>query len=139
MKSSTRISGMVIVGVAAVMFFASFALAGPGGYGRGMMGKWWAGGGQGMGPGQGICPCTGSLTAEQSKEVQTLREGYLKEISPLQNQLFAKRNELRTLWSQANPDRAAVMAKQAELNELQRQLQEKSTAFQLEMRSISGR
>ncbi|NCO58891.1 MAG: hypothetical protein COZ70_01625 [Deltaproteobacteria bacterium CG_4_8_14_3_um_filter_51_11] len=138
MKSSTRKFGMVFVGVLVVMFFASFALAGPGGYGRGMMGKG-AGGGQGMGPGQGNCSYTGSLTAEQSKEVQTLREGYIKEITPLQNQLFAKKTELRVLWSQANPDRAAVMAKQAELNELQRQLQEKNTTFQLEMRSIAGR
>ena len=68
--------------------------------------------------------------------MQTLRETYLKEITPLQNQVFVKKSELRLLWNAANPDRDKIMAKQNEINKLQQQIQEKATQYQFEIRNI---
>ena len=91
-----------------------------------------------MGPGYGMPPYAASnlnLTAEQSNPLQTLRETYLNEVTPLQNQIFGKRAELRMLWAQQNPDQTAITAKQKEILELQQQLQEKSTKYQLDCRN----
>lgn len=126
-----------IIGVTmALVLSASFALAGPGGWGRGMgMGY---GGGPGMGMGQGGYPYAASLSPEQSQKLQALQEAYIKDITPIQNQLFSKKMELRLLWSQANPDQEQIMAKQKEMNELQEQLQAKATKHQFEVRGIVG-
>ena len=100
--------------------------------------------GPGFGPGFGRGfrgPAFGSppipdLTAEQSAQIQVLRDGFLKEIEPLQKELFAKRSELRSLWSSPNPDPAAVTAKQKEIRDLQSKLQEKATGLGLEIRKV---
>jgi len=119
----------------AVVLSAALVLAGPGGWGRGMG---YGGGGPGMGMGHGGYPYAGSLSPEQSQKVQALQEAYLKEISPLQNQLFTSKTELRTLWSAANPDKEQIMAKQNEINALRQQLQERATQHQFEIRGIVG-
>lgn len=93
----------------------------------------------GWGPGYGMGSYAASnlnLTEEQTASLQTLQETYLKEITPLQNQLFSKRTELRLLWARQNPDQATITAKQDEIFELQRQLQEKSTKYQLDCRNV---
>lgn len=117
---------ILVLGMAFVLS-ASLVFAGPRGWGHG------------MGPGYGWCPYTDSnlnLTEEQSAKLQTLRETYLKEITPLQNQVFVKKSELRLLWNAANPDRDKIMAKQNEINKLQQQIQEKATQYQFEIRNI---
>jgi len=115
-----------IVTMAAVLVFsATLAFAGP-----------W---GKGMGPGYGMSPYAASdlgLTPEQSQKLQTLMEAYLKEITPLQNQLFSKKAELRLLWSESTPNQEKIMAKQKEINGLQQQLQTKATQYQLETRNV---
>ena len=87
------------------------------------------------GPANGVPPIP-DLTAEQSAQIQALRDGFLKEIEPLQKELFAKGTELRSLWSSSGPDPAAVTAKQKEILNLQTQLQEKGTNLGLEIRKI---
>ena len=144
MKKGKMKYGAIVVMTMALMLSASLALAGPGGGGgRGMggggMGPGHGGWGQGMGPGQGGYGYAGSLTPEQSQKLQTIREAYLKEITPLQNQLFTKKSELRLLWSAASLDKDQILAKQGELNGLQQQIQEKATRHQLEARAIVGR
>lgn len=127
--------GAVLMATLAFVLSASLALAGPGGWGGGMgpgYGKW------GNGRGMGGYLNTASLTPEQSQQIQTLREAYLKEITPLQTQLFTKRSELRLLWSAATPDKYQIMAKQGEINALQQQIQAKATEHQLKVRSIVG-
>lgn len=119
----------------AVLLSASFAVAGPGGWGRGM-GMGYGGGGPGMGMGHGGYPYAASLSPEQSQKLQALQEAFLKEITPIQSQLFTKKSELRLLWSQANPDQEQIMAKQAEINSLQQQLQEIATQHQFQARAI---
>jgi len=122
MKKNTVI-GMTLVLAVALMATVAFA-RGPG-YGRGY----------GMGPGYGY-PAIPNLTAEQSAQIQALRDGFLKETEPLQKELYAKRTELRNLWSTPSPDASTVSAKQKEIMELQSQLQEKATNLRLEIRKV---
>jgi Spy/CpxP family protein refolding chaperone len=76
------------------------------------------------------------LTIEQSAQIQALRDGFLKEIEPLQKELFAKQTELRTLWSSPSSEPSAISAKQKEIFNLQAQLQKKGTNLGLEIRKI---
>jgi Spy/CpxP family protein refolding chaperone len=117
----------VLISILIVAVAASLAMAGPRGPGRG------------MGPNSGMCPMVMSgldLTAEQTQQLQAMRETWLKEASPLQNELFSKRTEMRLLWSEANPNREKITAKQQEIFELQRRLQENATQHKLDVRGI---
>jgi Spy/CpxP family protein refolding chaperone len=118
---------IVILGltlVLAVALMASAALAGPG-YGRGY----------GAGYGNGY-PAIPNLTAEQSAKIQALQKANLDETAPLQQQLLAKRTELRTLWLNPKPDQSAIAAKQKEILGLQSKLNEKATNLRLEIRKV---
>ena len=105
-----------------LLFVLCASLAFAGGWGRH----------QGMGP---VGATNLNLTDEQTASLQTLRETYLKEITPLQNELYSKRSELRLLWAKPAPDKAEITAGQNEVFELQRQLQEKTTQYQLDCRN----
>jgi Spy/CpxP family protein refolding chaperone len=125
MKKTTIVGlGLILV----LALAATVALAwGPGfgpGFGRGF-----------RGPGYGIPPIP-NLTAEQSAQIQALRDGFLKEIEPLQKELYEKGQEFRNLWQSPNPDQAAIAAKQKEIFNLQAQLQEKATNLGLEIRKV---
>ncbi len=124
MKKTFVIGAGVALGLALV---ATVALAFGPGFGLGF--------GRGFGPAFGGPPIS-NLTAEQSAQIQALRDGFLKEIEPLRKELYAKQTELQSLWSVQNPDQAAVSAKQKEMFNLQSQLQEKSTTLGLEMRKV---
>lgn len=87
------------------------------------------------GPAYGVPPIP-DLTTEQSARIQALRDGFLKEIEPVQKELYAKGTELRSLWASPNPDPAAVKAMQKEMFDLQTQLQEKRTNLGLEIRKV---
>lgn len=50
--------------------------------------------------------------------------------------LTAEQSELRLLWAEAKPDRDKILAKQKEILDLQKQLEERATAFQLEARKV---
>ena len=112
----------------ALALVATVALAwGPG------LGPWF---GRGFGgPAYGVPPIP-DLTEEQSAQIQALRDGFLKEIEPLQKELYTKGTELRSLWSSPSPDAAEVTAKQKEILNLQAQLQEKGTNLGLEIRKV---
>lgn len=87
------------------------------------------------GPAFGVPPIP-DLTAEQSAKIEALRDGFLKEIEPLQKDLFAKQAELRTLWSNPSSEPSAISAKQKDIFNLQAQLQEKGTNLGLEIRKV---
>jgi Spy/CpxP family protein refolding chaperone len=92
--------------------------------------------GPGFGRGFGFGPPFAKLTAEQSTQVQALQQAYLKEISPLQQELFAKGMELRSVWASPNPDQAVITAKQKEIFDLRSRLQEKAYNLGLEMQKV---
>jgi Spy/CpxP family protein refolding chaperone len=124
MKKTIIIGLSLVLGLALV---ATVALAwGPGfgPFGRGF-----------GGPAYGSPPIP-NLTAEQSAQIQALRDGFLKEIDPVQKELYAKGQELRKLWSTPNADQATVAAKQKEIFNLQSQIQEKATNLGLEIRKM---
>jgi Spy/CpxP family protein refolding chaperone len=113
----------VVIGLSltlVVALVASFALAWGPGFGRGF----------------GFGPPFGNLSPEQSSKIQALRQAYLKEIEPLQEQLWAKGAELQKLWSAPNADPAMVVARQKEIFALRTQLQEKANSFRLEVQKL---
>jgi Spy/CpxP family protein refolding chaperone len=114
-----------IVFAAVLLVTASLVLAGGPGYGRGY----------GITPGYGY-PAIPNLTGDQSAKIQALQKGNLDETAPLQQQLLAKRTELRTLWLNPKPDQSAIAAKQKEILGLQSKLNEKATNLRLEIRKV---
>jgi len=125
MKKTTIVGLGLILALALV---ATVALAwGPGfgpGFGRGF-----------GGPAFGSPPIP-NLTGEQSAQIQALRDGFLKEIEPLQKEVYTKETELRNLWQSPNPDQATIAAKQKEMFNLRSQMQEKGTSLGLEIRKV---
>ena len=85
-----------------------------------------------FGPGFGGGPPFANLTAEQSSQIQALRQALLKEIEPLQRDLVTKKAELRALESIPDGDQTAVMARQKEIWEIVRKLHEKIANATLE-------
>ena len=125
MKKTTIVGlGLILV----LALAATVALAwGPGfgpGFGRGF-----------GGPAFGFPPIP-NLTAEQSSKIQTLREASLKEVEPLQKDLWTKKTEFRNLWLSSDADPAVITAKQKEIFDLQSKLQEKATNLGLEIRKV---
>jgi len=125
MKKTTIVALCVILGLALV---ATVALA----WGPGFGPRFGPGFG---GPANGVPPIP-NLTDEQSAQIKALRDGFLKEIEPLQKELYAKGQELRTFWQAPNPDQAAITAKQKEISDLRFNLQEKATSLGLEIRKV---
>ena len=129
MKKTTIVGLGLILALALV---ATVALAWGPGFGPGF----------GRGPGRGFGgPAFGSppipnLTAEQSAQIQALRDSYLKEVEPFQKELYTMGTELRSLWASPNPDQAAIAVKQKEIFNLQSQLQERAGNVGLEIRKV---
>ena len=118
----------IIIGMAVVFTLAlviSTAMAFGPGFGRGVSG----------GPGYGVPPVS-NLTAEQSSKIQALQQKNLQEMTPLREQLYAKRTEIRTLWTSQNPDQAQIEALQQDMLDINTQLQEKANNARLEMNKI---
>jgi Spy/CpxP family protein refolding chaperone len=92
--------------------------------------------GPGFGRGFGFGPPFANLTKEQSAQIQALQQAYLKEIEPLQQELWTKGSELQKLWSTPNSDPAMVVAKQKEIFDLRTQLQGKANSFRLEVQKL---
>ncbi len=101
---------------------------------------WGPGSGPGFGrafggPASGVPPIP-NLTAEQSAQIQALRDGFLKENESLRKELYAKGSELRNLWRSPDTDQAVIAAKRTELAGLQSQFQEKAANHRLEIRKV---
>jgi Spy/CpxP family protein refolding chaperone len=96
-------------------------------------------GGMQGGPGCGMNPCFGSnmnLTDAQKAQLQPKHDSFMTEMSPLRDELFSKKMELREMWKKANPSQAEISAKQQEIRAIQTQMQEKATEYQLECRQM---
>jgi len=97
--------------------------------------------GWGRGPGFGFGPCARGdfqgpagveLTADQKTKLKEMQDARFKDMEPLREQMFAKRDELRKLWLESNPDQAKIAAAQKDMRSLRDQMQDKMTAFRLE-------
>jgi periplasmic protein CpxP/Spy len=95
--------------------------------------------GWGRGPGYGPCargdfrgPAGLNLTAEQTAKIKEMRETQWKEMKPLQEQMFAKRDEIRKLWLEPSPDQAKISAAQKEMRSFRDQMEDRMTAYRLE-------
>ncbi|MDD5168758.1 MAG: Spy/CpxP family protein refolding chaperone [Syntrophales bacterium] len=77
-----------------------------------------------------------NLTEEQTTQIRGMREALLKEIVPLQNRLYAKRNELKLLWLQKTPVEEKITAANKEVRTLRGQIQEKMNSHRLAIMKI---
>ncbi|MGC8810411.1 MAG: Spy/CpxP family protein refolding chaperone [bacterium] len=93
----------------ALFMVASSVMAGP-----------WGGRFYGMGP------AIPNLTPEQSAKILALQQAHLEKITPIQQELFNKKTELRSLWLAQNPDQTKINALQQEIFKLVDQLQQES-------------
>jgi Spy/CpxP family protein refolding chaperone len=105
--------------VLAVALMASAAFAGP-----------WGGRFYGMGP------AVPNLTPDQSQKVLVLQQAHLEKITPIQQELFSKKMELRGLWLNQNPDQARINALQKEIFDLVDKLQQESTNLRAQILKV---
>jgi len=97
-----------------------------------------------FGPGPGPGPregCMGygkgaSLTEEQRTQFQELRQKFHDETATLREQIWAMRQELRTLWSDSKSGADVIMQKEKELRDLQSRMKDKAIQMKLEARNI---
>ena len=96
--------------------------------------------GPGSGPGpRGYCLGFGkgaSLTEQQKTQFQELRQKFHDETATLREQIWAKRQELRTLWSDSKSDTDAILKKEKEVRDLKDQMRDKAVQMKLEARNI---
>jgi zinc resistance-associated protein len=119
--------------------FATMSWAGPRGMGGGgcEMGPGMGGGcgmGSGMGKGHGCGMMGMQMTPDQAAKAFDLRQKFMNDTADMRKQMMVKQAELGELWRAKDPDKAKVTAKQKEISALRDQLQEKGTAFKLDMR-----
>jgi Spy/CpxP family protein refolding chaperone len=103
----------------AMVVLASTTLAGP-----------WGGRFYGMGP------ALSNLTPEQSAKILALQQAHLEKVTPIQEELFKKKMELRSLWASQNPDQARINALQKEIFDLVDQLHQESMALRSEILKV---
>jgi Spy/CpxP family protein refolding chaperone len=77
-----------------------------------------------------------SLSPEQREKLQAQERKFYEDTAELRRELYRKRLELEGLWAdpKANPEK--IKAKQREVSELQRRLQEKALEHQLAIREL---
>ena len=77
-----------------------------------------------------------NLTADQKTKIDDLRISHLKDVKPLMDKIFILRGDLRLLWLEKNPDQAKITAVQKEIRTIRGQIDDKRTAYQLEILKI---
>lgn len=58
------------------------------------------------------------LTDEQTIKLESIKRDHLKQITPVQTELFGKRAEMRLLWIEPALDEKKIIEKQKKINEL---------------------
>jgi len=77
-----------------------------------------------------------NLTAEQKTKMDALRDSFLKDAKPLQDELYSKQGDMRLLWLEKKPDQAKIAAMQKEIRALRDQIQDKAMNYRLTMFSM---
>ena len=81
-------------------------------------------------------PASPNLTAEQSTQIQVLRDSFFKETEPLRKELLAKEGELRNLELTSEPNTAAIKARLNEISDLRAKLQEEVNNYRTDVQRI---
>ncbi|MBU4074780.1 MAG: Spy/CpxP family protein refolding chaperone [Proteobacteria bacterium] len=101
--------------------------------------------GWGRGPGVGYGPCARcdfqgpagvDLTTDQKAKLDELHDAWFKDIKPLREKMFTRRDELRNLWLEKSPDQEKIAAAQKEMRAVRDQMQDKMTAYRLDALKI---
>jgi len=77
-----------------------------------------------------------NLSEDQKAQIETRQQVFAEEMSPLRDKLFSRRMELQELWSQPSPDQARISSKQQEIRDLQSEIQERATQYELDCREL---
>jgi Spy/CpxP family protein refolding chaperone len=105
----------------------------------------WGGGGPGRGQGKGpghrgmMGQQMGQmleLTDSQRQQVWVLRDQMRKSTADTRSALQAKHEEMRVLWLQDVPNRAAILAKHAEIDALRATMREAHIDFRLAVHAL---
>jgi Spy/CpxP family protein refolding chaperone len=73
-----------------------------------------------------------NLTQEQTAKLAEIKNAHTKAMMPLREQMFAKRNAIKALWLEANPNQEKILAAHKDMRAVRDQIQDKNTAFRLE-------
>lgn len=96
----------------------------------------WGGGYQGEGYYDLTAAPGLNLTAEQVTTLNALRDAHLRDVKPLQDQMYSKRGELRNLWLERTPDQKKILAVQKDLQTLRDKLYKKGTLYRLDAQKV---
>jgi len=77
-----------------------------------------------------------NLTEAQAGKLNAVRNAHLREVKPLQDQMYSKSGDLRLLWLQRTPDQQKILTVQKEVRALRDQLYDKQTAYRLEAQKV---
>jgi hypothetical protein len=77
-----------------------------------------------------------NLTSEQREKLQAQEEKSYQDTAQLRRELYQKRLELRGLWIDPKADPEKIKAKQREVFEVQRRIQEKTLEHKLAVREL---
>ncbi|MBN1382023.1 MAG: Spy/CpxP family protein refolding chaperone [Deltaproteobacteria bacterium] len=77
-----------------------------------------------------------NLTDEQNTSINALRKEHLKDIKPLQDEMFAKRGDLRLMWLETEPNQEQILALQKEIRTIRDKMQDKATEFRIAVGKI---
>ncbi|MCP4681971.1 MAG: hypothetical protein GY864_06545 [Desulfobacterales bacterium] len=82
------------------------------------------------------CLANLDMTTDQSQKLDSLRDSFLKETIPLRNEKETKKLEMRILLAKPSIDIETVKAKQQEIFDVKKSLQEKSLDYYLKARKV---
>jgi Spy/CpxP family protein refolding chaperone len=123
MKAKNTIAAITVI--AAIVLVVGWAFA---------HGPW---GAQGHGyRGRGCGHPYESLSPEQREKLQAQEQKFYQDTAELRRELYRKRLELEGLWADPKVDPEKIKAKQGEVSELQRRIQEKALEHQLAIREL---
>jgi Spy/CpxP family protein refolding chaperone len=77
-----------------------------------------------------------SLSPEQREKLQAQEQKFYQDTAEFRRELYQKRLELEVLWADPKADPEKIKAKQREVSELQRRIQEKALEHQLAIRDL---
>jgi Spy/CpxP family protein refolding chaperone len=73
------------------------------------------------------------LTSEQKAKIEALRLSFIKDIKPLQDQMFSERGDIRLLWMQPTPDKAKISSLRKDMRNINDQIEDRATGLRVDV------